>query len=151
VFLVRNKLDFYIDIIYTRVRFRVRVTLRLAVYRQSVPLGAKPLENHGQYFFSTEHLRLQSLCNIRSDERMRLSFTIAAGPRQCSHSRIRVPRDSWPYFTVTDSRPPNLEGQVPVFISPRNRVALLYPQALGSSIVVCVAVAVVTWRLPTVA
>jgi hypothetical protein len=27
---------------------------------------------------------------------------------------------------------PNLEGQVPVFISPRNRVAQLYPQALGS-------------------
>jgi hypothetical protein len=26
---------------------------------------------------------------------------------------------------------PNLEGQVPVFISPRNRVARLYPQALG--------------------
>jgi hypothetical protein len=27
--------------------------------------------------------------------------------------------------------PLNLEGQVPVFISPRNRVARLYPQALG--------------------
>jgi hypothetical protein len=27
---------------------------------------------------------------------------------------------------------PNLEGQVPVFISPRSRVSLLYPQALGS-------------------
>jgi hypothetical protein len=27
---------------------------------------------------------------------------------------------------------PNLEGQVPVFIYPRNRVAHLYPQALGS-------------------
>jgi hypothetical protein len=27
---------------------------------------------------------------------------------------------------------PNLEGQVPVFISPRNRVAKIYPQALGS-------------------
>jgi hypothetical protein len=26
----------------------------------------------------------------------------------------------------------DLEGQVPVFISPRNRVAQLYPQALGS-------------------
>jgi hypothetical protein len=26
---------------------------------------------------------------------------------------------------------PNVEGQVPVFISPRNRVARLYPQALG--------------------
>jgi hypothetical protein len=27
---------------------------------------------------------------------------------------------------------PNLEGKVPVFISPRNRVAKLYPQTLGS-------------------
>jgi hypothetical protein len=27
---------------------------------------------------------------------------------------------------------PNLEGQVTVFITPRNRVAQLYPQALGS-------------------
>jgi hypothetical protein len=27
---------------------------------------------------------------------------------------------------------PNLEGQVPVLISPRNRVARLYPQARGS-------------------
>jgi hypothetical protein len=29
-------------------RIRVGVTLRLAVYRQSVRLGAKPLENHDQ-------------------------------------------------------------------------------------------------------
>jgi hypothetical protein len=27
---------------------------------------------------------------------------------------------------------PNLEGQVPVFISPRNMVARFYPQAMGS-------------------
>jgi hypothetical protein len=31
--------------------FRVRVTLRLAVYRESVRLGAKPLETHDQRFF----------------------------------------------------------------------------------------------------
>jgi hypothetical protein len=31
---------------------------------------------------------------------------------------------------------PNLEGQVPVFKSPRNMVAHLYPQALGSIFVV---------------
>jgi hypothetical protein len=30
---------------------RVRVTVRLAVYRQSVHLGAEPLETHGQKFF----------------------------------------------------------------------------------------------------
>jgi hypothetical protein len=29
---------------------------------------------------------------------------IAAGPRQRSHSRVRVPWDSQPYFTVSDSR-----------------------------------------------
>jgi hypothetical protein len=32
-----------------------------------------------------------------------LSFTIAAGPRQRSHSRVRVPWYSWPYFTLSDS------------------------------------------------
>jgi hypothetical protein len=31
--------------------------------------------------------------------------------------------------------PPNLEGQVPVFISPSNMVAQLYPQTLGSLLV----------------
>jgi hypothetical protein len=41
-----------------------------------------------------------------SDERSDLSFTNAAGPRQRSHSRIRIPWDSRPYFTVSDSRLP---------------------------------------------
>jgi hypothetical protein len=39
-----------------------------------------------------------------SDERAGLLFTVAAGPRQRSHSRVRVPWYSWPYFTVSDSR-----------------------------------------------
>jgi hypothetical protein len=34
------------------------------------------------------------------------------------------------YILVWDS--PNLKGQVPVFKSPRNRVAQLHPRALGS-------------------
>jgi hypothetical protein len=42
---------------------------------------------------------------ILSGERMGLSFTIAAGPRQRSHSQVRVPRNSWSYFTVSDSSP----------------------------------------------
>jgi hypothetical protein len=41
-----------------------------------------------------------------SDERTGLSFTIAAGARQRSHSRVRVPWDSRPYFTISDSRLP---------------------------------------------
>jgi hypothetical protein len=35
---------------------------------------------------------------------MDLSSTISAGPRHRIHSRVRVPRDSRPYFTVSDSR-----------------------------------------------
>jgi hypothetical protein len=50
-----------------------------------------------------------SLCNILS-ERMGQSFTIVVGPRQRSHSRVGVPRDSWPYFTVSDSRLPHPGG-----------------------------------------
>jgi hypothetical protein len=41
-------------------------------------------------------------------------------------------RDSWPHFTVSDPSLPQPGGPVPVFISPRNRVTQLYPQALGS-------------------
>jgi hypothetical protein len=44
--------------------------------------------------------------NALSDERTGLSFTIVAGPRQRSHSRVRVPWNLRPYFTVSDSRLP---------------------------------------------
>jgi hypothetical protein len=41
-----------------------------------------------------------------SDERTGLSFTMAAGPRQDSHSRVRFQLDSRPYFTFSDLRLP---------------------------------------------
>jgi hypothetical protein len=41
-----------------------------------------------------------------SEEKTGLSFTTAAGPRQRSHSRVRVPWDSRSYFTASDSRLP---------------------------------------------
>jgi hypothetical protein len=41
-----------------------------------------------------------------SDEPTGLPFTIASGPRQRSHSWVRVLWDSRPYFTVSDSRLP---------------------------------------------
>jgi hypothetical protein len=43
-----------------------------------------------------------------SNKRTGVSFTIAAGPRQRSHLRVRVPWHSRPYFTVSDSRLPFL-------------------------------------------
>jgi hypothetical protein len=38
-----------------------------------------------------------------SDERTGLSFIIDVDPRQHSHSRVLVPWDLRPYFTVSDS------------------------------------------------
>ena len=39
-----------------------------------------------------------------SDNRTGRPFVYAAGPCQCSLSRVRVPLDSRPYFTVSDLR-----------------------------------------------
>jgi hypothetical protein len=46
------------------------------------------------------------MCGALSDDRTGLSFTITAGPRQHSHSWVRVSWDSQSYFTVSDSRLP---------------------------------------------
>jgi hypothetical protein len=51
-------------------------------------------------------------------------------PEQSLLGRSPVKLTAIFYCFIWDS--PNLEGQVPVFISPRNRVAQLYPRALGS-------------------
>jgi hypothetical protein len=47
-----------------------------------------------------------SIWGALSNERTGLSFTIAAGPSQRSHSRVRAPWDSRPYFIVSDLRLP---------------------------------------------
>jgi hypothetical protein len=53
-----------------------------------------------------------------------------ASPEQSHLSRSPTELTAISYCLLWDS--PNLEGQVPGFISPRNRVAQLYPRALGS-------------------
>jgi hypothetical protein len=44
---------------------------------------------------------------------MGLSFTIAAGPHQSSHCRVRVSRDKWLCFTVSESIHPQPGGPGP--------------------------------------
>jgi hypothetical protein len=48
---------------------------------------------------------------------------------QRCHSWVRVLRESWPYFTLSDSRYPNMDGKVFVFITHRKKVAKLYLHA----------------------
>jgi hypothetical protein len=63
-----------------------------------------------------------------SDERTGLPFTITAGPRQRSHSWVLVPRDSWPYFTVSDSRLPQPGGPCPWVYIPVSAVFNITPR-----------------------
>jgi hypothetical protein len=75
-----------------------------------VCLGVKhPSGAYDQIFITVRQLRV-CWCEalFLSNERTGLSFTIAAGVHQCSHSRVRVPWDPRPYFTVSDSRLPFL-------------------------------------------
>jgi predicted nucleic acid-binding Zn finger protein len=109
----------------------VRATLRLAVYRQSVRLGTKSLETHDQYFFQlntcscspyvTSPLMRGWVC------RLQLVLVLASAVNRGSESR-----ETHYHILLSQIRnSPSLEGQVPIFISPRNRVAQFYPQALG--------------------
>jgi hypothetical protein len=62
---------------------------------------------------------------------MGLSFTIAAEPRQRSHSQVLVPRDSWPHFTVSDSRLPQPRGTGPLIYIPQEQDSAVMPLGTG--------------------
>jgi hypothetical protein len=97
-----------------------------------VCLGVKhPSGAYDQIFITVRQLRG---CNVGRSlwRRTGLPFTIAAGSRQRTHSWDQVQRDSWPYFTVSDSRLPQHGGPGPRIFIPRNWVTQLYPQILGS-------------------
>jgi hypothetical protein len=76
----------------------------------------------GPYTATFKDLLCLQSCKI-SDERMALSFTIAADRRQRSHSRVRVQRDSRPYFTV--------QILSKTFTTWTARIPYLYPTGTG--------------------
>jgi hypothetical protein len=60
-----------------------------------------------------------------------MSFTIAAGPRQRSHSWVLVPRDSEHYFTISDSRLPQTRGSGPRIYMPHEKCGPVMPPGTG--------------------
>jgi hypothetical protein len=69
-----------------------------------VCLGVKhPSGAQDQIFYYYQTVSGLLMWGALSDGRTGLSFTITAGPRQRSHSWVRVPLDSWPFFTVSHS------------------------------------------------
>jgi hypothetical protein len=84
---------------------KVQVTLRLTV-SQSVNLGVEPRLGPMTRCLLLLNVMVLFLWGALSDERTGLSFSHATGPCQRSLSRVRVPWDSRPYFTVSDLRLP---------------------------------------------
>jgi hypothetical protein len=66
-----------------------------------------------------------------SDQRSGLPFTIAAGSRQRSRPWVRVPRDSWLYFAVSDSRLPQPGGPGPRIYIPQEQGGPVIPPGTG--------------------
>jgi hypothetical protein len=66
-----------------------------------------------------------------SDERTGLPITTAAGPLQRSHSWDLVPRDSPPYFTVSDTRLPQTGGPDPRIYIPQEEGGSVIPPNTG--------------------
>jgi hypothetical protein len=80
---------------------------------------------------------------------MGLPFTIAAGPRQRSHSHVRVPRDSWPHFTVSDSRLPQHGGAGPRIYIPQEQGGPVIPPGTGFPFRHLLRLARLRWRHST--
>jgi hypothetical protein len=75
-------------------------------------------------------------------------FTTGASPRQGSHSRVRVPRDSWPHFTVSDSTVPQPGGPGPRIYIPKEQGSPVIPPGTGFPFRRLLRLAGIRWRYP---
>jgi hypothetical protein len=89
----------------------ITFTLWIIILRPTVgrPVGhgiKHPSGVYDQVFITVRQLRVLLMRGALSDERTGLLFTIAAGPRQRSNTRVLLPWDSRPYFTLSDYKLP---------------------------------------------
>jgi hypothetical protein len=101
--------------------------------RRPVCTGAKyPSGAYDQMFIAVKQLRV-CCCGALSLTRgrvCRLQLLLVLASAVILGSKSHETRDHILLSQIRDY--PNLKGRVPIFISSRNRVAQLYPQALGS-------------------
>jgi hypothetical protein len=91
---------------FTQLNWSVWIWSYATIDGQSASLSWNqvPIWNLRPNFYYCQTVAGLLIWGVFSDERTGLSFTVAAGPRQRSHSRVRLSWDSRPYFTVSDSK-----------------------------------------------
>jgi hypothetical protein len=109
--------------------YSIRVGVRLAVYHKSVCLADNPLQTHDHNF-----IFLLNTCGYSSYVTScltrvwvcRLQLLLVLASTVVLKSEYRGTHD---HILLSDIRdpPPNLEGQVPIFISPRHWVPFSSP------------------------
>jgi hypothetical protein len=80
------------------------------------------------------------------DERTGWLFTIATGPRQCSHSWVWVLQDSGPYLIVSNSRLPQPGGLGPHIYIPQEQGGPVIPPGTGFPFCRVLQLAGLRWR-----
>jgi hypothetical protein len=118
--------------LYKLFSWYLKLRLKLIYDRQSVLVSGSHLEPMATLLSSLWRLRVSwygtpSLTRGRACNLLYNCFW--ALPEQSLLGPSPVELTTIFYCLIWD--PPNLECQVPVFISPRNRVAQIYPRALG--------------------
>jgi hypothetical protein len=105
--------------------------LRPTVQSASLSWCQAPIWGLRPDFYYCQTVRVCWYGGVLSDERTGLLFTIAAGPRQRSHYWVRVSRDSWPYFIVSDSTLPQPGGPGPRIYIPQEQGSPVIPPGTG--------------------
>jgi hypothetical protein len=113
-------------------RERVRVTYDWRFTANQFVLETNPLKPNTRFFFFQLNIWGYSLhvTSSRTKWVCRLQLLLVLASAVILRSEYRGTHDHILLSQIRDST--HLEGQVPIFISPRNRVAWLYPQALDS-------------------
>jgi hypothetical protein len=120
---VRNLLDSCLSDIEVQVNLRPIVRRPSGTHNQFLILLEISFRQFQACYFVAPSLTRGRVCNL-------LYNCLWTLPEQSLLGRSPLELTVISYCLIWDS--PNLEGQVPVFISPTYKVAQLYPRALGS-------------------
>jgi hypothetical protein len=105
-----------------------------------------PISRSRPNFYCCQTVACLLMWGDLSDERTDLSFTIVAGPRQGSHSRVLGPRNSLSQFIVPHSRLPKPGGPIPRIYILQEQCSPVIPPGTGFPFRLLLRLSGLRWR-----